>query len=22
LVLPGGKAIQYGIGVGREGFIW
>jgi lipoprotein-anchoring transpeptidase ErfK/SrfK len=22
LVLPGGKAIRYGIGVGREGFTW
>jgi lipoprotein-anchoring transpeptidase ErfK/SrfK len=22
LVLPGGKAIRYGIGVGREGFAW
>jgi lipoprotein-anchoring transpeptidase ErfK/SrfK len=22
LVLPGGKAMRYGIGVGREGFIW
>ena len=21
-VLPGGKAIRYGIGVGREGFTW
>jgi lipoprotein-anchoring transpeptidase ErfK/SrfK len=22
LVLPGGQAMRYGIGVGREGFIW
>jgi lipoprotein-anchoring transpeptidase ErfK/SrfK len=22
LVLPGGKAVRYGIGVGREGFTW
>jgi lipoprotein-anchoring transpeptidase ErfK/SrfK len=22
LVLPGGQAIRYGIGVGREGFVW
>jgi lipoprotein-anchoring transpeptidase ErfK/SrfK len=22
LVLPGGKAIEYGVGVGREGFAW
>ena len=21
-VLPGGKAIRYGVGVGREGFTW
>ncbi len=21
-VLPGGKAIEYGVGVGREGFTW
>ena len=22
LVMPGGKAMRYGIGVGREGFAW